>query len=330
MTEPLAWAADPAVEQTQSSLAEFLSGVIEPALTLAAAIGLVWGIYGGVRAFWRRTWGSRRDLTRRIDKLGIGLSGDYVEELFGKPLLRSAGDDGETRTFLPRHAWVSVSLQGDGSVAAFSVTTVDPRFNYSTAKQTFGLIPIRVGRSTFEEAMTIARGSAGEELIIGAHRCDYRQRHYLANLGAYLSVIFLNTETGRESNRRRHRAHRDNPVQLSPSGLPSTWPKPGFWATGRFRGSDPEAAGIDGGADGDDRTWLTAWREDTVITGFTVTSDNTSPETHHLWVRRIHPGDRYYQSLGAKMRGWWWRRASDRRIRKLLSQAAAGPTGHGI
>lgn len=106
MTAP-APAPDPVIDQNGPWLTDFLSGVIEPTLTLAAAIGLVWSVFVTGHAVWRRTWGSRRDLRKRIDNLGIGLAEDYLEELFGKPLLREKSGASDVLTFLPPHAWVS-------------------------------------------------------------------------------------------------------------------------------------------------------------------------------------------------------------------------------
>src|SRR5664279_2751984 len=294
-----------AVEQTGPWLTDFLAGVIEPALTLATAVGLVWTVFVGTRRVWRRTWGSRRELRKKIDLLGIGLSEDYIEGLFGEPLLRVERDGKDVLTYLPKHAWVSISFGKERSVTAFSVTTVDPKFNYSTWLHTFGIIDIRLGISTFADAVT-NYGMNGDLLMFGAHSFEAKQSVYLANPGAYLTVIFINTWTGVES--RRNRAIGPEPTARPGDRLAwARWPNPGVWASGVFRG---QAAHDEvGGKPDDDQAWLTGFRKGLVITGFTVTkSVNDDPSTQDQLVRTMRPADRQYRSLSQQFTHWRSRR----------------------
>lgn len=291
------------VERPGPWLADFLAGVIEPALTLAAAIGLVWSVYVGTRAIYRRTLGSRRDLTKRIDKLGVGLSQDAVEDLFGKPLLRKKNEDGsEVLTYLPKHAWVSVLLGDDGAISAFSVTTVDERFHYSTRHHTFGQMDVRLGASNFADAQEFLR-SHGANLGISPHRRDYRQIHYLANPGCYLSVVVMNSDTGIES--RRHQRREAKRLASNGGTEPLVGRMPARnWITGEFRTDLQDATGVPGAPD-DDHSWLDELNDITVITGFTITPSHTlNPETDYQWARRIHPEDRYFKGLRTQFKQW--------------------------
>ena len=72
-----------------------MSGVLEEAgnvLGVAAAlVGLGVPLYGGYKyllSLWSRTYGSRGDLTRRLNRMACGVTLDYVQELLGSPAFR--------------------------------------------------------------------------------------------------------------------------------------------------------------------------------------------------------------------------------------------------
>ncbi len=115
--------------------------------TLTAILGSLGGlavlaaIYASVRVWFRRTLGSRRDETGKLNRLACGVTVDYVDSLFGPPPFRFSGPvdkaaqaPGVTllseRIYRLKHAWLRVTAGFDGSVRAFSITVTDPRFRF--------------------------------------------------------------------------------------------------------------------------------------------------------------------------------------------------------
>ncbi len=171
---------------------------------LAAAV--VGGIVGGQAIWllaqdrWRKTWGSRADLTRRIDHLAAGLPAAYVEKLFGIPILQQhdypSGNShsGVTQNlYFLEHCWLEVFLSApDGQVVGFTVVVTDPKFRFDTSLLTFGTVKVQLGRSKFSEI-----GSAGSiRWITGAHIEQWAEMYYGANPGGYQHFCFANNDLG--------------------------------------------------------------------------------------------------------------------------------------
>src|SRR5450759_2668309 len=94
-------------------------------LQLAGTIvGLTAACYGGAQLTlrtWRRTIGSRRDLTRRLNGLACGATYEYVVDLLGQPAFRRPLSEVEEYTWRMKHGWVC-GLVRNRSLLAFAIT----------------------------------------------------------------------------------------------------------------------------------------------------------------------------------------------------------------
>jgi hypothetical protein len=188
-----------------------VSSFVDGMAIASGAIVVITGaavIVGGVRARWRTTVGSRRRLTRALNKLAAGMPAGNLEDLLGPCAIRrwaavdvnsSAGNcqrpPGRLRqqVYLTKHAIVDAFVEPElDTVTAFGITVSDRRFMPSIDRLTFGTFAgIRLGRSSFAQ-LTALRGSDQNEGVYwwhGARDAGYAEAYWGANPGGYQSYV---------------------------------------------------------------------------------------------------------------------------------------------
>lgn len=84
--------------------------------TVASIVAMLAGVHAAVakgRQRYAATIGSRKALTRKLDRLAVGTTGEFADSLFGAPLRRSVQLEGTKLTFYCGHALVAVPLNLD-------------------------------------------------------------------------------------------------------------------------------------------------------------------------------------------------------------------------
>jgi hypothetical protein len=149
----------------------------------------------------RRTIGSRRDLARRLNQLGCGVTVNWIQDRFGTPaFIRSLPSRLPEQTmreliYRERHAWMQVLLDPDNAVARFSITVTDPRFRFRTRVLTTDTLDVKLGHSTFASISTQVPAK-GRSLRIGAHNREYAEAYWFGNPGNYHWYALSHNEMG--------------------------------------------------------------------------------------------------------------------------------------
>jgi len=163
----------------------------------AGVLSLAWAAFGGARSRYRHTLGSRRELTRRLNQLSCGASGDYVNFLLGVPKFHSKLGLESRSVFILKHAIVMVQYGESATVQAFSICTTDRRFRFNTTVLSSGCLSVRLGRSHFTDADPgMLQGYYGFQ---GAARSLYAEIHYFGRPAAYQNYALSNTTSGVDS-----------------------------------------------------------------------------------------------------------------------------------
>lgn len=173
---------------TISDAVKFIAAVV------AVSVFLV-GFPGKFGDWWKRTFGARHDLTRRLNMLACGADRKFIDLLLGQAVF-STPDETDAHllrlTYRFQWCWVTVVLRRD-SVLAFSVTTTSRRFRYRTFVQTFGTIDVRLGKSLLVD---VPGQPESIHAFVGARRYGYQETHWGANPGGYQTFIFGNNALG--------------------------------------------------------------------------------------------------------------------------------------
>jgi hypothetical protein len=140
-----------------------------------ALITALWAFRLVARRWWSRSVGRRRAQTAILDQIVCTSSLAFVESKLGVPQFIRHDDDYEQRIYRLPGAWVTVEPV-DSAVRAFTITITDANMYYETKGLTFGVVNVRLGKDTFDEAAQ----SLSEELAIGARHATY-VRHYDSN-----------------------------------------------------------------------------------------------------------------------------------------------------
>lgn len=171
------------------------------AITICAAvIAILGGVirYGkGLSAYYRRTLGSQGDLANRLNKLACGVTGQYVNDLFGAPIFqRNLGPEPGyiERICRTPHAWLLLWFSKDDAVQRISITVTDPCFRYETARLTFDQLQVTLGQCRFS---CVSRHASGHRLKIAARRGEYAESYYFGNPGHYAFYILSYNMDGR-------------------------------------------------------------------------------------------------------------------------------------
>jgi hypothetical protein len=123
--------------------------------TIFAAVAAAVPFGVSFRNWYMKCIGSRRELSRRLGKMAVGVALDYVKSLFGTPLMQRdtynvAGS--VDYIFMTDHAWIVVRIRG-GEVLAWSITVTDKWLKVNLRDLTFGLVKGKLGRSRFADVV---------------------------------------------------------------------------------------------------------------------------------------------------------------------------------
>lgn len=145
--------------------------------TVASIVAVLAGVDVAVatgRQRYAATIGSRKALTRKLDRLAVGTTEEFVDSLFGAPLRRSVQLEGTKLTFDCGHALVAVLLNEAGSVAAFGITVTDPKFTYSIDRLVLRGNGTELGLDRFSE---LPEPTGGAEFSVGKRDAWYFEEH---------------------------------------------------------------------------------------------------------------------------------------------------------
>lgn len=201
---------------------------LRDATTLAAAIGII----GSLVALYRRTAGRRRDLVRRLDRLGTSAQLSFFTSVLGEPpamrrrvrwqnpvydeeghVAGHTNREGHENLYINRYAFIQALTDEDETVIAYSLTTRHRRFHprYQTSggfkesrrtrlgkdREVFHPgIDVRLGKTPF----SAVRDPGSARGWLGARRMGYIETHYLGNPGLYQSFVLGINDGGLDPN----------------------------------------------------------------------------------------------------------------------------------
>jgi hypothetical protein len=160
----------------------------------AAAIGgalYASGTYAKTR--YDATLGSRHLIAKKLNRLAVGTTRNYVESLFGVAVFEREVSSGvHYYVYRTPHAWVGIQ-HGPQGVQSFSITVTDSKFRFSTESLTFGGVAISLGRSPFS---AITDQADGRYITVGANRFTFAESFYFGNPGNYQHFVFSHSQAG--------------------------------------------------------------------------------------------------------------------------------------
>jgi hypothetical protein len=184
--------------------------ILGTAAAIVAIGGGALGLCRGAMAWYRRTIGSRRILTARLNQLAAGVTTRWVEERLGPPAfvgdfqlppqdaVISAPDEPSVLRELiyrTKHAWIQILADENDAVARFSFTVTDPRFRFQIGDLTFYQLHVRLGHSRFSDVRTWTEPD-GRSLNIAARRREYSESYWFGNPGNYQRYVLSHNEAG--------------------------------------------------------------------------------------------------------------------------------------
>ena len=141
---------------------------------------------------YSRTVGSRNRIAAALDQLGCGVTVQYFDRILGEPPFRFMGSDEEGRSwYMSPHCVVDV-LTSKGTVKAFSVTSIDPYFQYNVER--LGGDSVVLGRDGFS-AVPYSLVS-GRLFSAGAHFVWYAESLTRGNPGGYQTYVYAYNDAG--------------------------------------------------------------------------------------------------------------------------------------
>jgi len=181
-----------------------LPGELAVGASITAILVAAAGLYRWSMSWYRRTIGSRQDVTRRLNQLAAGVTTRWVEERLGAPAFVRGVDLGTVAgrqamtelIYRTRHAWVQVLADRDGAVVRFSITVTDPRFGFKTRDLTLGHLAVKLGHSRFADIRTSFGEPEGYGLRVGAHNYEYSEAYYFGNPGNYQHYVLSYNDCG--------------------------------------------------------------------------------------------------------------------------------------
>jgi hypothetical protein len=213
---------DPTQTQPVADGAHRLDGISDAIAgfpKLVAALLSALALAALVRGWWRTTLGRRRDLARRLARLGTAAQEDYFTAVLGSPpALRKTESHGVVECiWIFRDAFVQGFLDSDHTVVAYSVTTRSHRFHprYTSPRGSgtwlgerwfARLLPPRIKRRMpyrywnrvppfFDIKLGKSRFSDIAEIGVvavdhGVRTFHYEEEHYFGNPGHYQTYAF--------------------------------------------------------------------------------------------------------------------------------------------
>lgn len=165
----------------------------------ASIVAIAGAAYGATRwgtALYRRTLGSRSDLNERLNKLGCGVTLEYVEGLLGPPVFQRTVDSHDMpkcfeRIYFTRHAWVLVLYTGN--VRAIAITVTDRRFAFKTNWLTFDHIQVTLGRGHFSD---LPQGCNGRRFRSTQQTKEYAESYSFCESGRCQKYVLSYNDAG--------------------------------------------------------------------------------------------------------------------------------------
>ena len=162
--------------------------------SIAGAIVASAAVLRGIALLWRRTYGSGRDLQRRLSQLAIGVNDRFVEQLLGVPTFgQSSGDEDSTAIWVTRHCLVAAIFR-KRDIYAYSIAVRDPRFHYKLGDASLSQIRGKLGRTRLDQ---LAKYSPQRVCsVLGASSFRYAEEHYFGRPGGYHYYVLAVGDTG--------------------------------------------------------------------------------------------------------------------------------------
>lgn len=142
---------------------------------------------------WQRTLGSRRHLRAKLVRIRIGMSTEYVLQVFGVPTFGTAATKLRDQPFNESHAlwdlnhvFLACHFE-DGQLWAFTVVRRDRWFHLPLDKLSRGMLSGQLGRQHFDRAAPHVPSSI--EITCGASRAEYAEVHYFGRPGGYADYV---------------------------------------------------------------------------------------------------------------------------------------------
>lgn len=262
--------------------------------TALAVVTAALALLGGARALYKRTLGRRRDLYRRLARLGARAQLSFFADVLGEsPAMRwqfagKVSEYNSTRQgmveverlfiecfFIDRDYYVQVVCDLDETVLAFSVTTRSQRFKPSfsfpprpgfqqrrrwreiTGRRFKPAFRVTLGRTRFDEVMLDRTWSRpARRMTRGARVFAYTEVYYLGNPGYYQHYGFTASSAVQ--------------AQVGPVGKVAD--EVGYeWH---------DQLGSEESVSGEYSEALRRFRRETVVTTYTVLGPHLSPENY--------------------------------------------------
>jgi hypothetical protein len=146
-------------------------------------------------ALYRRTLGSRRDLTKRLNRIDLGVTLEYLATFFGPPKYATTSKNSgwAINLYEEKHATLSIVLNEELAVGAYSIAIQDRRFRFDVNPLTKQQFKVQLGRTKFEE---IGIPNDGIRSTLGANFMSYGELHYTGRPGGYRYFYFGHSTSG--------------------------------------------------------------------------------------------------------------------------------------
>jgi hypothetical protein len=167
------------------------------AASAAAVLLFAAAVARAASSVWRRTFGARREASRKVSLLACGVGRRYVEQLLGAPAFHTEGEEIHEDVYVLTTGYVQTLSALDGTVLRYSVTATDPRWRpklgQDVVERRNGRFGIRLCKARFAD---MAFTPEELELSSGARLVWYRERYYYGNPGYYQQYIFSFSSAG--------------------------------------------------------------------------------------------------------------------------------------
>jgi len=192
--------------------------------SVAAGIAVGEVVLSGFRRAWARTLGRRREVSRRLAKLGLNQQLSYYEEVLGVAATRRAWGDSEEHVWVSDLCFVQAITDSKSAVVKFAVTS--RRLKWPAFSPRFVMAPnsseparLRLNRTRLGQLPDPSR-IYGD---LGANRVSYWEEYWFGNPGDYCTYFVGNNDV----------APADFPVDvLSGRRAPSSRDGMQLWETG--------------------------------------------------------------------------------------------------
>ena len=161
----------------------------------AAVGGALVALWQGARSIYWRTVGRRRALRGNLDKLSLGVTQTYIEELFGAAMFRRRAERVGDRECVYRccDAWLTIWYDQEDAVTLYSITVTDRRLAFGTKWLTNDRLDIALGVSAFGD---VTEEPKTRSIYIGANFYRAGEGFYFGRPGRYLDYVLSCSNAG--------------------------------------------------------------------------------------------------------------------------------------